>query len=490
MEGWRHATGATPKIEVDITDSETWDGKYTMYKLVIRRQSQSWFVHRRYSEFHRLNEQLKKLVAMASHKLPGKRMWGNLNPEFVHSRQLALQEFARGLVDDPTTRSLTVVAEFFQLNHRSSDSDENLSDDSAPSTGDEVFLGSSERCHARPSDFEFLRVIGKGSFGKVFLAHHRAEGSSYAIKVLQKRSIVQRNETKHIMSERNVLLKNLNHPFLVGLHYSFQTRDKLYFVLDYVCGGELFYYLQKERVFTEQRARFYAAEAGSALGYLHSQAIIYRDLKPENMLIDKQGHVVLTDFGLCKEGLIGCTQTSTFCGTPEYMAPEVLLKMPYDRAVDWWCLGAVLYEMLYGLPPFYSRDTHAMYRAILHGRPRLRPSASPDAQQLITALLHKQAPERLGSGPADFEQIKQHPFFAAIDWNALMERRLRPPYVPQTTSDDDVQHIDPAFTREPVSSSVGRSSMTRSGSTVSQQSIDRHFVGFSYDPGCDLHEGD
>lgn len=210
-------------------------------------------------------------------------------------------------------------------------------------------LGPSEKGHAKASDFEFLKVIGKGSFGKVLLAKHKTENQIYAVKVLAKKMILKRNEKTHIMCERNVLLKNLNHPFLVGLRYSFQSKEKLYFVLDYVNGGELFFHLQKERFFSEDRAKFYAAEITSALGYLHSENIVYRDLKPENILLDAEGHVVLTDFGLCKDNLSGHDTTNTFCGTPEYLAPEVLRKEAYDRGVDWWCLGAVLYEMIYGL---------------------------------------------------------------------------------------------------------------------------------------------
>ena len=210
-------------------------------------------------------------------------------------------------------------------------------------------LAGTERPHSKATDFEFLKMIGKGSFGKVLLARHKGEEKIYAVKVLNKKMILKRNEKTHIMCERNVLLKNLNHPFLVGLRYSFQSRDKLYFILDYVNGGELFFHLQKEKIFTEARAKFYAAEITSALGYLHSEGIVYRDLKPENILLDAEGHIVLTDFGLCKDGLRERDTTNTFCGTPEYLAPEVLKKESYDRAVDWWCLGAVLYEMIYGL---------------------------------------------------------------------------------------------------------------------------------------------
>ncbi|VDD96915.1 unnamed protein product [Enterobius vermicularis] len=187
---------------------------------------------------------------------------------------------------------------------------------------------------------------------KVYLVRHPADKKVYAMKVMGKEHIRRRNEVKHIMAERNVLIRNIEHPFLVSLHYSFQTKDKLYFVLDYLNGGELFFHLQKDRHFSESRSKFYAAEIACALGYLHDNNIIYRDLKPENLLLDRSGYVILTDFGLCKEGMKSNDTTETFCGTPEYLAPEILLKRPYDRTVDWWCLGSVLFEMLVGLVSF------------------------------------------------------------------------------------------------------------------------------------------
>uniref|UniRef100_A0A665UE23 Serum/glucocorticoid regulated kinase 2a n=1 Tax=Echeneis naucrates TaxID=173247 RepID=A0A665UE23_ECHNA len=284
---------------------------------------------------------------------------------------------------------------------------------------------------------------------------------------------------KNIMAERNVLLKSLKHPFLVRLHYSFQTQEKLYFVLDYVNGGELFFHLQRERCFTEPRARFYTAEVANAIGYLHSLNIVYRDLKPENILLDSQGHVVLTDFGLCKEGIEPEGTTSTFCGTPEYLAPEVLRKEPYDRTVDWWCLGAVLYEMIYSLPPFYSRDVAEMYDGILHKPLPLPPGKSEAVCSLLVGLLQKDQHRRIGA-IADFLEIKNHTFFSPINWDDLYHRRITPPYNPNVRGPADTQHIDPEFTREMVSNSISRTPEFNAST-----SSNNAFNGFSFVAGED-----
>ncbi|KAK7488522.1 hypothetical protein BaRGS_00020307, partial [Batillaria attramentaria] len=425
---------------------------------------------------------IKKLFPDANLRLPGKKIFGNLDPEFIQQRREGLDEFIHKLVSHPrlceqfrravryalpttqvtslegpdrtigNTASKEVEGEeegteaecpdvrlFLALdNPRNAAQDvdpaDQLDDPDTMENGTKedanpVNLGPSEKPSVRPSDFEFLKVIGKGSFGKVMLARHKTEKGIYAVKVLGKAAIMKRNEAKHIMSERNVLLKNVKHPFLVGLHYSFQTVDKLYFVLDYVNGGELFFHLQKERFFPEYRAKFYAAEMAHALGYLHSLNIIYRDLKPENILLDSTGHIVLTDFGLCKEGIEGMDTTSTFCGTPEYLAPEVLRKQPYDKTVDWWCLGAVLFEMVYGLPPFYSRDTAEMYDNILYKPLRLRTNISMAGRSILEGLLEKDKEKRLGA-KRDFEEVRQHDFFADIDWDDLYNKRIQPPYNP------------------------------------------------------------
>ncbi|XP_007556250.1 serine/threonine-protein kinase Sgk2b isoform X4 [Poecilia formosa] len=328
-----------------------------------------------------------------------------------------------------------------------------------------------ETSQVKPSDFDYLKVIGTGSFGKVLLARHRKQGGYYAVKALDKQMIIKRKEQRHVMVERSVLLKGLKHPFLVGLHFSFQTPKTLYFVLDFANGGELFYHLQREGSFPEPRAAFYAAEIAAALGYLHSLSIVYRDLKPENVLLDSEGHVMLTDFGLCKEGVAVGGITHTFCGTPEYLAPEVLLGQPYSLAVDWWGLGAVLFEMLSGLPPFYSRSRLEMLENILYSPLQLPSGLSESAHSLLKGLLERNVSKRLGQR-LDIEELKEHQFFASINWDDLIARKVRPPFIPKVTSPCDVYYIAPAFTLQPVPASVNdRSEAAASNAT---------FSGFSF----------
>ncbi|CAI5662393.1 unnamed protein product [Oreochromis niloticus] len=328
-----------------------------------------------------------------------------------------------------------------------------------------------ETSQMKPSDFDYLKVIGRGSFGKVLLARHRKQGGVYAVKVLQKQLIVKRKEQKHVMVERSVLLKGLQHPFLVGLHFSFQTPNTLYFVLDYVNGGELFYHLQREGSFPEPRAAFYAAEMAAALGYLHSLNIVYRDLKPENILLDSEGHVMLTDFGLCKEGVATGGIMHTFCGTPEYLAPEVLHGYPYSPAVDWWGLGTVAFEMICGLPPFYSRSKVQMFQNILYGPLQLRSGISKAAYSLLEGLLERDVSRRLGAS-CDIAELQEHPFFASINWDDLLARKIRPPFIPKVAGPCDVSYIDPAFTRQPVPACVN--------DRCQEAGVSEAFLGFSY----------
>uniref|UniRef100_A0A8C2JC52 Serine/threonine-protein kinase Sgk1 n=1 Tax=Cyprinus carpio TaxID=7962 RepID=A0A8C2JC52_CYPCA len=449
--------------------------RYTVYKVIVSVGRHEWFVFRRYAEFDKLYNTLKKQFPTLNLKIPAKRIFGdNFDPEFIKHRRAGLHEFIQKIVSHPQLCNHPDVKDFLQMDKSKNFSDASEDEDDKVALITVCFSNS-----AKPTDFDFLKVIGKGSFGKVLLAKRKRDGKCYAIKVLQKKVILKKREQKHIMAERNVLLKNVKHPFLVGLHYSFQTTDKLYFVLDFVNGGELFFHLQKERTFPEPRAKFYIAEMACALGYLHSLNIVYRDLKPENILLDSQGHIVLTDFGLCKEGISQADTTTTFCGTPEYLAPEVLRKQPYDNTVDWWCLGSVLYEMLYGLPPFYSRDTHEMYDNILHKDLIMRPGASTAAWSILQALLEKDNTRRLGY--RDDFVIRGHEFFVSVKWDDLEQKKLPPPFNPSVESQYDISNFDPEFTEETVPNSVCYSS----GQSIINASVmeaDEAFLGFSYAP--------
>ncbi|KAG7457787.1 hypothetical protein MATL_G00230990 [Megalops atlanticus] len=399
---------------------------------------------------------------------------------FIKERKMGVNDFMQKLVSCPHICKHSNVKGFLKIEDNNCDEIDEFESSMFCLNGPRSSLA--EETQIKPCHFDYLKIIGKGSFGKVLLSRHKETSKYYAIKVLQKKVVLKKKEQRHIMAERSVLLKNLKHPFLVGMHFSFQTPDKLYFVLDYVNGGELFYHLQRERVFLEPRARFYAAEIASALGYLHSLHIVYRDLKPENILLDSQGHIVLTDFGLCKEGLEPNGTTTTFCGTPEYLAPEVLQKQAYDHTVDWWCLGCVLYEMLYGLPPFYSRNTAEMYNNILHKHPVLQPNVSNAGRELLEGLLHKNRTQRLGARE-DFMELKCHSFFSPINWDDLVAKKITPMFVPSVNGPTDLQHFDPEFTHLPVSSSVCNSDAIALTNSVREAA--GAFPGFSYGPHTD-----
>ncbi|ORX82508.1 kinase-like protein [Anaeromyces robustus] len=321
-------------------------------------------------------------------------------------------------------------------------------------------------------EFELLKVIGKGSFGKVMQVRKKDTNRIYAMKIIRKSHVVERSEISHTLAERNVLVK-INNPFIVGLKFSFQTAEKLYLVLAFVNGGELFYHLQKDGAFTEDRSRFYISELLCALECLHKYDIIYRDLKPENILLDYSGHIALCDFGLCKLNMTDKNKTNTFCGTPEYLAPELLLGKGYTKVVDWWTLGVLLYEMMTGLPPFYDENTNEMYKKILQ-QPLTFPSEmSPLAQDILSKLLNREPTERLGNNGS--EEIKAHPFFGGIDWVKLYNKKYQPPFKPSVSSATDTSNFDEEFTSE-----VPLDSVSNEGNYLSA-TVQQQFEGFTYE---------
>ncbi|KYQ91552.1 protein serine/threonine kinase [Tieghemostelium lacteum] len=317
-------------------------------------------------------------------------------------------------------------------------------------------------------DFDLLKVIGKGSFGKVMQVVKKDTGKIYAMKVLNKKNILERKEIDHTRAERNIL-KKLVHPFLVNLNYSFQTEDKLYFIMDYVNGGELFYHLQKDEKFDYDRVKFYCAEIVCGLEYLHACGVLYRDLKPENILLTEDGHICMTDFGISKEGLISDNdRTATFCGTPEYLAPEILKGEAYGKAVDWWSFGTLVYEMLTGIPPFYSQDVRVMYNKIMNDKLLFTTPLPTEAKDFISALLERDPEKRL----KDPKLIKSHPFFKSIDFEKCVRKEITPPFIPPVSGKTDTSQIDTGFLIETAKLSLDTSNLSTS--------MQKNFEDFTY----------
>ncbi|XXQ31943.1 Non-specific serine/threonine protein kinase [Plasmodiophora brassicae] len=302
-------------------------------------------------------------------------------------------------------------------------------------------------------DFQLLKVIGKGAFGKVMLVRSKSDPKQlFALKQLDKSKVRNKGQSEHAMTERNIL-EYIRHPFIVTMRGAFQTESKLFIVLDYCAGGELFFHLQRMGTFSEELARFYTAQLVLAIEYLHELGIVFRDLKLENVLLDAKGNIQLTDFGLSKEGVADNVSARSFCGTPEYLAPEVLTGTGYGRAADWWSLGTLLFEMLTGLPPFYAKDSKQLFQRILTSRLRLPYHVSPEAGDLLQRLLSRNVESRIGSSDDDAREIKQHCFFAGIDWDLLLAKEVPPPFNPcDGLAPDDTSNFDIDFTNLPVAS--------------------------------------
>jgi len=326
-----------------------------------------------------------------------------------------------------------------------------------------------------PNCFELLKVLGKGGYGKVFQVRKTTspnENKIFAMKVLKKASILcNQKDTAHTKAERNIL-EDVKHPFIVDLIYAFQTDGKLYLILEYLSGGELFMQLEREGILMEDHACFYLAEITLALGHLHSKGIIYRDLKPENILLDVDGHIKLTDFGLCKEAINEGTVTHTFCGTIEYMAPEVLTRSGHNKAVDWWSLGALMFDMLNGTPPFIAENRKKTIEKVLRGKLSLPQYLTAEAKDILKKLLKRHAHSRLGASVEDYRDVQRHAFFRHIDWDLLLQKQVEPPYKPPLTGETDVSLFDTKFTKQSPVDSPDNSQLSESANLV--------FKGFTY----------
>ena len=321
---------------------------------------------------------------------------------------------------------------------------------------DEPFLSSNEEGSQEfttkvvRGDFDEMKVLGKGSFGKVLLVRYKKNQKLYAMKILKKAVIMKNNEEIHTKTERKILAK-INHPFIVSLYFAFQDEKKLYLITEFMQGGELFYHLHRERFFSNERTQFYAAEIVLALDHLHKNNCIYRDLKPENVLLDKDGHIKLADFGLSKIMLEkNKAKAFTLCGTPDYLAPEILEDKGYDKTVDWWSLGALIYEMLVGYSPFKMKKGEQLNIEKYKEPVPLHNHFTPEAKMIITDLLVVEPSKRLGYGSNGTENIKKHPFFKDINWEELYNKKVEPEFVPKIFNELDLGNFDKFFTNENV----------------------------------------
>jgi len=316
--------------------------------------------------------------------------------------------------------------------------------------------------------FTMLCVVGKGGFGKVHQVMKKDTYQVYAMKILKKRHLINTKSVENTMAEKDILRK-VQHPFIVRLVYAFQTANKLHLVMDFVNGGHLLFHLHREAMFSEVQARFYIAEVILAIEHLHKQNIIHRDLKPENVLLDSEGHVRLTDFGFAKENVADLDSCNSFCGTLEYMAPEVVKRNRYGKPADWWSVGILLYDMLAGQPPFRHQNDNALYKKILSDKLSMPKYLTGECQSLIRGLLQRDIKKRL-----KVAAIKNHSFFKPINWRKLEKMEIRPPFLPITPKGTlDISNFDADLTKLKITTDSPSSPPLSN----SQQ---RQFLGFSY----------
>ena len=327
--------------------------------------------------------------------------------------------------------------------------------------------------NATLEDFSPLKVLGRGSFGKVVLVRLEKTKKLYAMKILKKELVIKRKQVNHTMTERS-LLEKLNHPFIVKLFYAFQDKTKLYFITEFMQGGELFFHLRRNPQYKEKSVKFYMSEILLAIDYMHKNNFIYRDLKPENILIDKYGHIKLTDFGLSKLLDEEEQKTYTLCGTAEYLAPEIIFEKGYDKTCDWFSFGVVLFEMLCGIHPFKQKKGK-FNPQIYKMKIQIPENISKCAKDLIEKLLNSNPRERIGYNGS--EEIMNHEFFKDIDFDKVIIKQYKPPFIPKLDSEGDLRYFDKGFTEENVESFPDKKILENNG-----KSLNDEFIGFSYQP--------
>ena len=298
-------------------------------------------------------------------------------------------------------------------------------------------------------DFDRIKTLGTGSFGRVMLVKHKSSSTSpsyFAMKILEKTKIVKLKQVEHTLNEKRIL-SSTKHPFLVTLNYHFKDNSNLYMILQYIPGGEMFSHLRKMGRFPESQSKFYACQIVLAFEYLHFLDIVYRDLKPENLLIDENGYLKITDFGFAKR--MSKNRTWTLCGTPEYLAPEIILSKGYCKAVDFWALGILIFEMVAGYPPFFANQPIEIYEKIVSGNVRFPRHFEKEVRSILRGLISVDLSKRLGNLKEGVEGVKSHIWFEEVDWLAVYNKEVEAPFLPKVKSVSDTSNFD-AYEEEPL----------------------------------------
>ena len=320
-------------------------------------------------------------------------------------------------------------------------------------------------------DFEPLKLLGTGSFGRVLLVRYNSNNNLYAMKELSKAKIKLKKQEEHSKNERDLMVK-LNNPFIVNIKFAFQDESHLYIISEFLQGGDLFFHLHQSKIkFTEEVAKFYIIELILGLEFLHKNNVIFRDLKPENVLLDSKGHIRISDFGLSKLLENPKDKAYTLCGTLKYLAPEILKNKGYDKSVDWWSLGCIFYEMIMGHLPFKIKG-NTIKPEVFEEKLTFKENLNPVLVDLISQLLTINPKKRLGYGESDAKKIKEHPYFNDVDWEKYYNKEIEPPFVPKLEGELDLRYFDKQFTDEPLNS--GRSTI------ISRSNVTNDYEGFTY----------
>ncbi|XP_061583859.1 protein kinase C delta type-like isoform X2 [Cololabis saira] len=365
--------------------------------------------------------------------------------------------------DDPTDLDIGIYQD---IKKKTDMTDTN---DNGQTVGPASVAVAGPRVHLTLNHLTFHKVLGKGSFGKVLLAELKGRGEYFAVKVLKKDVVLMDDDIECTMVEKRVLSLAWQNPFLTNLYSTFQSKEHLFFVMEYLNGGDLMFHIQDKGRFDVNRAIFYAAEIVVGLQFLHSKGIVYRDLKLDNVMLDRDGHIKLADFGMCKENISADNKATTFCGTPDYIAPEILLGQKYTFSVDWWSFGVLVYEMLIGQSPFQGDDEDELFESIRSDVPYFPRWITKESKSLVEQLFERDPSRRLGV----VGNIRAHPFYKNINWTALEKRELAPPFKPKVKSPNDCSNFDPEFLNEKARLSHGDKNFI--------DSMDKNaFAGFSF----------